>query len=272
MDTTYHSAPNPFPHGLREELPYPTAPWLVGQEVLTRLASAPFVGDKRYKRLELQPNDPEAMFVQKYFEHNPPANKGIRRVYVIHTPNLTDGFESELRKCDHGAETFTADWSKEPESDHRDKVHKEWQELADQFTPLEIASFKTVDAVKRACVLPLWHGTSEEVALSVSELGFTFFGKHHHHDQFHNQPGQFESTDPGYFGSGIYFTDSPAYAYNYSELKSDCVLLLSFVAMRTPFPIVANQPHPNKCTDMQRFAGKELYQTYNAHFVPVAPI
>ena len=61
MDPVYYSAPNPFPVELKKELPYPTSPWLVSQEVFKRLASAPEVDNKPYKKIELQPDDPEAM-------------------------------------------------------------------------------------------------------------------------------------------------------------------------------------------------------------------
>jgi hypothetical protein len=63
--SAYSFAPNPFPAKLREELPYPSALWLVSRELFKRLAAAPAV-DQLYKKIQLNPDDPEAMFVQKY--------------------------------------------------------------------------------------------------------------------------------------------------------------------------------------------------------------
>ena len=76
------------------------------------------------------------------------------------------------------------------------------------------------------------------------------------------------STDIGYFGSGIYFTNSARYAAMYA----DGHLLLSWVSMREPYPVVNDAPHPNKGSDMKKLAGQGHYQNYNAHYIPVASI
>ena len=52
MDPIYHFAPNPFPAYLREDLPYPTAPWLVSQELFKRLAAAPEIPNELLKQLK----------------------------------------------------------------------------------------------------------------------------------------------------------------------------------------------------------------------------
>src|SRR5476651_862963 len=47
---------------------------------------------------------------------------------------------------------------------------------------------------------------------------------------------------------------------------------MAWVSMREPYPVVSDLPHPNKCTDMIKLGGKEHYQNYNAHYIPVASI
>ena len=80
-----------------------------------------------------------------------------------------------------------------------------------------------------------------------------------------------ENTDVGYFGSGIYFTNSARYA---AEIYSDGNLLLAWVTMREPYPVVANAicNLPAKPTDMKKLEGYGAYQNYNAHYIPVVPI
>ena len=51
------------------------------------------------------------------------------------------------------------------------------------------------------------------------------------------------STDIGYFGSGIYFTNSARYAAMYAPMVH---LLLSWVSMREPYPVVNDVPHPKR--------------------------
>ena len=117
-------------------------------------------------------------------------------------------------------------------------------------------------------MLPLWHGT--EHADSICTSGFTFFGKHHLHPSklFPVNVPKMESTDIGYFGSGIYFTNSAHYASIYSNGS----LFLAWVSMREPYPVVNDVPLPGKGSDMQKLEGQGAYQNYNAHYIPVASV
>lgn len=129
------------------------------------------------------------------------------------------------------------------------------------------SSNSRADSCVRAKVLPLWHGSSEVVCQSICSSGYTSFGKHHYYDE-NATKGNAKSTDKGYFGSGIYFTNSARYASMYSSGH----LLLTWVSMREPYPVVNDKPHPQKGTDMVKLEGKEHYQNYNAHYIPVASI
>lgn len=48
--------------------------------------------------------------------------------------------------------------------------------------------------------------------------------------------------------------------------------LLTWVSMREPYAVVNDKPHPQKGSDMFKLKGKEHYQNYNTHFIPVASI
>ena len=115
------------------------------------------------------------------------------------------------------------------------------------------------EELKHAKIVFGWHGTNSPKARSICESGFTYFGK----------IGYGASTDEGYFGSGIYFTESAKYALMYAS-GSEASLILSCVSMRTPFPVIGDLPFPDEGRDMRMLLGRGAYQNYNAHFVPVA--
>ena len=112
----------------------------------------------------------------------------------------------------------------------------------------------------------MWHGTKKEICHSICQSGFTFFGKH---DILQGKKDQ--NTDAGYFGSGIYFTNSARYA---AEIYSDGNLLFAWVCMREPYPVVANAPnlYPDKPKDMEKLEGFGAYQNYNAHHIPIISV
>ena len=95
-------------------------------------------------------------------------------------------------------------------------------------------------------------------------INLIIFGKHHFFDT-HADAGPASSTDLGYFGSGIYFTNSAHYAALYARGH----LLLSWVSMREPYPVINDVAVPKKGRDMKMLEGKGAYQNYNAHFIPV---
>jgi hypothetical protein len=76
------------------------------------------------------------------------------------------------------------------------------------------------------------------------------------------------STDDGYFGSGIYFTNGARYASDIYSLNSQGVLVLAWVSMYRPFPVVGDEQQ----LDMAFLKGKAAYKNYNAHYVPVRSI
>ena len=115
-------------------------------------------------------------------------------------------------------------------------------------------------------MLPLWHGSSQEKCTSIATSGFVHFGKHVY---FSPQiPQSATSTNIDFFGNGIYFTNSAQYAALYAKGH----LLLSWVSMREPYPVVSDTLFPSKPTDMKMLEGRGAYQNYNAHYIPITSI
>jgi hypothetical protein len=248
----------------------PQTPWNFSELLFKRVQN--YSSDKSFKLCEVLSTDPELNFILKYFEHQKPPGYSIKRVVCIHNPDHTQMFESTLKNMEREASNpvFTPKGKDEEPKADRARVLVRWEAQASQFSPLEIKSMTSrgTDTFSKAKVLPLWHGSTKEVCQSICWSGFTSFGKHHYFDE-NALKGNTKSTDKGYFGAGIYFTNSAHYAAMYSSAGH---LLLSWVSMREPYPVVNDKLHPQKGSDMIKLEGRMHYQNYNAHFIPVASI
>jgi hypothetical protein len=257
-----------IPKTLRDHLSDPQSPWQISAALFARLAQQPYEpGGTLYKKCLVRPEDPECRFILTYFNHQKPDKYGISKIFCLHNPSLSKEFEASIEKIDKRAETFKPEWDKEALKAQREQVIQRWKEQADQFYPISIKRTTRTDTFFNIRMLPLWHGTSKAACHSIASLGFTYFGKHH----FFNpdaKPGVFKSTDPGYYGNGVYFANSSKYAEMYNAGN----LLLAWVMMKEPYPVVNDVPHPQQGSDMKKLRGAGAYQTYNAHYIPVAPI
>jgi hypothetical protein len=261
----------PLPSNLKGLLPHPSIPWNVSSPLFNRIKSVTS-DDTAFKSVEVLKTDPEFNFILKYFEHQKPSGFSIKRIVCIHNPDQTSFFEAGIKNMERECSNpvfAPKGKNEEPQAD-RARVITRWEAQVAQFSPVEIKSWasRQPDIYSKTKVLPLWHGSTAFVCQSVCSSGFTFFGKHHYFDEDASKGGN-KSTDKGYFGSGIYFTNSARYAAMYS---SEGYLLLTWVSMREPYPVVNDKPHPQKGSDMRKLEGKEHYQNYNAHFIPVASI
>ncbi|MBS0649277.1 MAG: hypothetical protein JSS10_08660 [Verrucomicrobia bacterium] len=260
----------PIPPNLKSLLPHPHTPWNFSEPLFKRVQN--YTSDKSFKLCEVLNTDPELNFILKYFEHQKPPGYSIKRVVCIHNPDHTQVFEGTLKNQEREANNpvFAPKGKDEESKADRARVLARWESQASQFSPVDIKSLSSrgTDTCSKAKVLPLWHGSTKEVCQSICWSGFTSFGKHHYFDE-NASKGNTKSTDKGYFGAGIYFTNSVQYANMYSSGGN---LLLSWVSMREPYPIVNDKPHPQKGSDMLKLEGRMHYQNYNAHFIPVVSI
>jgi len=263
---------HPIPLDLARLLPNRETPWSFSQELFDRIRKQENSADKSFTTCEVLKEDPEFQFVFRYFFNHKPPGLSIRKIVCVHNPHQTRGFEAALPGMEKAAQQFRPAWDNEEPKVLRAKTSQRWEEQTHQFSPFSVQVEDTrKDRYVHVKVLPLWHGTKH--VESICEIGFTCFGKHH---MLHPSagasagpgPGAQKSTDIGYFGSGIYFTNSARYAAMYNR----GTLLLSWVAMRRPYPVVSDAPLPQKCSDMRKLEGQGAYQNSNAHFIPVVSI
>lgn len=246
-----------IPPDLKAFLPHPETPWKISNDLSLRLEAT----SNRFTATPLTSSDPEAALILRYFMVNKPLGYSIGKITCIYNRSLHAGFIAHLIHVNEEARKFLPSWNTEEYPEERKHALESWKELTQPFSPITISIDQEVEILQDAKVLPLWHGTSSEKALSICESGFTYFGKH-------GSKGTAGSTDIGYYGNGMYFTDSAAYATMYS----DRFLLFSWVSMREPFPVINDKPHPQLGMDMRILEGKGAYRNYDSHFVPVASI
>lgn len=103
-------------------------------------------------------------------------------------------------------------------------------------------------SIKQAKVLPVWHGAKQKKIPLICLNGFKSDGKHHYDPKGGASPGADPTTDIGYFGSGMYFTNSAGYASRYG---GDGCLVLAWVSMREPYPVISNNPNPEKRDEIE---------------------
>ncbi|MCB1118964.1 MAG: hypothetical protein KDK65_03295 [Chlamydiia bacterium] len=243
-----------IPTDLNRYCPDQGQPYNISPGLFNRATSAPFSACGQYRIADITSSDPEWAFILKYFEHSKPPGYGIRRAVVIHNPTFTDSFIAGIPYADSEAQnpTFKPRWNEMSESTQRSRTIERWKAQSNQFTPV-----KTKRGIyQHVRILPLWHGTNSGKYKSIASSGFAFFGKH-------EVDGT--STDPGYFGSGMYFTGSAKYAAMYAS----GYLVMAWVQMREPFPVVSDESHPGTGSDMRMLMGKEKFKNFNAHYIPV---
>lgn len=253
---------SPVPSGLIPS--NPSTPWHFSGSVFQRFSQQPAEGS--FKKVEIKTSDPEFAFVQRYFQHNQPSNRAIAKVYGVHNWAQTNAFEGSISSMEQEAANpvFAPKWESksDPLKPLRQKAHQRWTETVSLFSPFTVSQQTGRQrSYKHAKVLPMWHGSSAIKCKSICESGFTFFGKH--------VGGSVQSTDEGFFGSGIYFTNSARYA---TDIYSDGQhLLLAWVSMRSPYPVVSDKKG-STCTDMITLQGQGAYENYNAHYIPVVSL
>ncbi len=260
--TDPYTQQSPVPSNLQHALAHPKSPWKFSEALFTRLQNASKDATMSYHACEVLQSDPEYDFVMKYFMHSKPEGLGITKITALYNPNLTNIFENYLPIISNETSKFPPSWKSETLVDQRKQVHKRWKQLRNQFQPLEVSQgMQITNLSDRIAVLPLFHGTDLSKCDSIAETGFTYFGKH--------GGAHIGSNDMGYYGSGIYFNDSARYAAMYYPES----ILLAFVSMRPPYPVVSDQLDLETThTDMKILEAKGAYRDYNAHFIPVEAI
>jgi len=249
------------PGNLRVELPDPHTPWQISKRVFSSLREpAPSAG---YKKAQVLPEDKEWRFIWRYFHADKPTRHEIKRIWCVHERHQQQAFELHLSNQEREATKFPPTWEQEPRAEQRAAVIDRWTQATAPFSPFQYREADgRIRSWRQTKILPLWHGTREEICESICSSGFVYFGKTSLGTHGAGDP---KSTDEGYFGSGFYFTNSPRYA---ADIYSKGHLHLVWVSMRHPFPVVGDPEQ----LDMAHLRGRGAYKHYNAHYVPVVPV
>lgn len=245
-----------MPFDLRRELPDPHTPWMMSEKLCKTLSKpAP---TSLYQRARVLPEDKEWRFIWRYFHSDKPTRYGIKRIWIVHQEQEQKAFEMNLTVQERESEIYPPTWDKEPRAEQRAKIIERWKQATDPFSPFH---YQGDDRRNLTCIhtkiLPLWHGASEKVWDSISTSDFAYFEKRSIGDQTAT------SANAG-FGNGMYFTNSPRYA---ADIYSRGHLLMAWVTMRHPFPVVGDPQQQDK----HILANSGAYKNYNAHYIPVTP-
>lgn len=265
MTNSVNSQNSPISAGLAAILPHPQTPWLFSKRLFERIRkqeSASSAQPKAFTTCEILSSDPEYDFMLKYFFHQKPPGYSIKRILIIHNIVQTRKFRRTLLEMDEEALKLQPSWDEEDLKSERSTTMKRWQVCVAQFSPVELATRNKTKVLERAKVLPLWHGTSNPE--TICSKGFSTFGKRILNDES-SQPGAAPVTYTTDFGNGIYFSTSAKCA----SMCHSGTLLLSWVSMREPYPVVSDVPSPKVGKDMLKLQGKAAYKNYNAHYIPV---
>ena len=247
------SAIKPIPVDLREQLN--DIPLNISDRIFNEMKSQDAKGS--YKKVQVLPTDPEWCFVWRYFHHDKPHRYGIKRIYCVYERHQQKTFEFNLSSVEREANKFKPTWDQEPRAQQRAQAIERWRKIANVFSPfftLETDGTKRI--WKYVKIIPLWHGSSKEMCESIATSGFVHFGK--------ISLGSIttKSTGEGFFGNGIYFTNSARYA---ADICSKGYIFLAWVSMKEPFPIVGDDCR----IDMKNIKGKGAYKDYDTHYIPV---
>ncbi len=212
------------------------SPWLLSESLFQRVR-APSAQKNLHHECEVLPSDPEWDFVTSYFFQYASLTYSIKRVFCIHNPLQTEQFEASLVTMNGEAQNpfFSPKWPEKDPTGSRTQAMARWRESANAFSPVAVmrAGFRK-EVLSHAFVFPYWHGSNQEKVQSICDTGFAYFGKHDYLTGGDRGP----STDVGFFGSGIYFTNSARYA---ADIYSSGHLLLAWVSMRSPYPVIEEE-------------------------------
>lgn len=226
-------------------------PWHFDENIYPDIIAAENMQDDRPYRL-VEGGALDYKRVGKLYDESPYSGYTIALVEVIYDQRVQERFEVELnfleqRASATAAAPFKANWVEECVSPEEKKAR---QHVLNHL----VKRSQTPSGFRHVKVLPMFHATKESLVDSIIRVGFTVLAKR-----------KDDHNDPGYFGKGIYHTSSAKYAYG--VYGSDHILLFNWASYFAAYPIVHNNGDW-----LDKHAGKEHYNNYDAHYVLVNPL
>lgn len=174
-----------------------------------------------------------------------PPGIEIDKVELVHNKHRYRAFLQQLLSAEHKQE--------QPHFQprlHRETNPAERQRLLDRLEKLT-SEVKHRRSVRLARV---WHGCGREWMQKIIPDSFAALAK----------------LDDGWFGKGIYFTSSAKYAATYAG--SEGCLIMCYVILLNPFPVISDDAPPRASSDEFRFYGRDAHENYQCHYVPEMPM
>ncbi|CAF4173892.1 unnamed protein product, partial [Adineta steineri] len=114
--------------------------------------------------------------------------------------------------------------------------------------------FKQVTHSRKANIVRVWHGCNKQLLPELLGEGFASLGQ----------------LDDGWFGKGMYFSSSAEYASRYCPKNEDACLIMCYVLVLNPFPVIYDDAPEDVKPKQFRFYGRGNHRTFQCHYIPVS--
>ncbi|CAF0794228.1 unnamed protein product [Adineta steineri] len=171
----------------------------------------------------------------------------IRMMEIVENRDKFNHFRQQIEIVEsrQNQSAFQPAVDKETNAKERQKVLKRLDGL-----------YKQVTNNRNVNIVRVWHGCNKQLLPQLLGEGFASLGQ----------------LDDGWFGKGIYFSSSAEYASRYCPQNENSCLIMCYVLVLNPFPVIHNDaPKHAKPRDF-RFYGRGNHRTYQCHYIPVAPV
>ena len=258
---------NPLPIPADLKAPYPQTPWRISPNLFGRLSGQ--ATQDSYKKQEITSQDPEYPFISHYFNHQKPTNRSIAKAYCIHNPSEATVLRNKAplprnRSPKHLLPTPVEHRTPPPAPDK--KPWTAFKPLPPPLPPFKSSSTNTAPkpspiSKSSPCGMEALPPNATPSAAQVSPtLENTALPQEGLHRQYRYRL---------FWKRYLLHHQRPEYATDtYSDGEN---LLLGWVSLRKPFPVISDTSDPRECSDMKRLKGQGAYHKYNAHYVPVIP-
>ncbi|CAF0856478.1 unnamed protein product [Adineta steineri] len=107
---------------------------------------------------------------------------------------------------------------------------------------------------RKVNIVRVWHGCNKQLLPQLLGEGFASLGQ----------------VDDGWFGKGMYFSSSAEYASRYCPQNEDACLLMCYVLVLNPFPVIYDDAPEDVKPHKFRFYGRGNHRAYQCHYIPVS--
>jgi hypothetical protein len=190
--------------------------------------------EKNHKKLYTQ--------ILKWLGRLPP-NMDVDRIELVHNTDSYLMFLQQIKRTEsrQTQPAFQPRLDAETNPAERKRVLNRLQSLTQQ-----------VRHNRPSSIVRVWHGCHHTNVSKLVSDGFVALS----------------TLDNGWFGKAMYFTSSAEYAAKYTN--SNGCLIMCYVVVLNPFPVITDDAPPGVNSTNFRFYGSCNYSNYQCHYIPVA--